>query len=90
MRLVEKVALVTGGGAGIGRAIVLALAREGADLLIPDIRLDSAEAVAKEVRDLGRSPEARGVRRSALRLRYGQGRQRGSARDEITEFRPSV
>jgi len=58
MRLVEKVALVTGGGAGIGRAIVLALAREGADLLIPDIRLDSAEAVAKEIRDLGRRAAA--------------------------------
>jgi meso-butanediol dehydrogenase / (S,S)-butanediol dehydrogenase / diacetyl reductase len=58
MRLAEKVALVTGGGAGIGRAIVLALAREGADLLIPDIRLDSAEAVAKEVRDLGRRAAA--------------------------------
>ena len=58
MRLAEKVALVTGGGAGIGRAIVLALAREGADLLIPDIRLESAEAVAKEVRDLGRRATA--------------------------------
>ncbi|HYL81766.1 MAG TPA: SDR family NAD(P)-dependent oxidoreductase, partial [Candidatus Acidoferrum sp.] len=54
MRLADKVALVTGGGAGIGRAIVLALAREGADLVIPDIRLDQAEAVAREVRGLGR------------------------------------
>jgi meso-butanediol dehydrogenase / (S,S)-butanediol dehydrogenase / diacetyl reductase len=58
MRLADKVALVTGGGAGIGRAIVLALAGEGADLLIPDIRLDHAEAVAKEVRDLGRRAAA--------------------------------
>src|SRR5512145_3283388 len=53
-RLAEKVALVTGGGAGIGRAIGLAVAREGADVLVADIRLDSAEGVAKEVRDLGR------------------------------------
>lgn len=58
MRLAEKVALVTGGGAGIGRAIVLALAREGADPLILDIRLDQAEAVAREVRGLGRKASA--------------------------------
>lgn len=58
MRLTEKVAVVTGGGAGIGRAIALAMAREGADILIPDIQLDNAEAVAKEVRELGRRAAA--------------------------------
>lgn len=58
MRLAEKVAMVTGGGAGIGRAIVLAMAREGADILIPDIQLGNAEVVAKEVRDLGRKAAA--------------------------------
>ncbi len=58
MRLAEKVALVTGGGAGIGRAIVLAMAREGADVLVTDIRLDSAEGVAKEVQDLRRRAAA--------------------------------
>ena len=54
MRLAQKVAMVTGGGAGIGRAIVLAMAREGADILVADIRLAPAEEVAKEVRELGR------------------------------------
>jgi NAD(P)-dependent dehydrogenase (short-subunit alcohol dehydrogenase family) len=54
MRLAGKVAMVTGGGAGIGRAIVLAMAREGADVLVPDIQMMNAELVVKEVQTLGR------------------------------------
>ncbi|HEU4370225.1 MAG TPA: glucose 1-dehydrogenase [Methylomirabilota bacterium] len=54
MRLAGKVAVVTGGGSGIGRGIVLAMAREGADLAIPDIQVLNAEKVAEEVRGLGR------------------------------------
>lgn len=53
-RLEGRVALVTGGGRGIGRGIVLALAREGADVAIADLDLESAEATAKEVETLGR------------------------------------
>lgn len=58
MRLAEKVALVTGGGAGIGRAIALAMAREGADVLVADIQPGAAEAVAEEARGLGRRAAA--------------------------------
>src|SRR5499427_2805695 len=54
MRLAGKVAVVTGGGSGIGRGIVLALAREGADVAIPDIQVLNAEKVAGEVKGLGR------------------------------------
>src|SRR2546427_12991728 len=54
MRLGGKVAIVTGGGSGIGRGIVLAMAREGADLAIPDIQVVNAEKVAQEVQALGR------------------------------------
>jgi enoyl-[acyl-carrier protein] reductase III len=56
-----KLALVTGGGRGIGRAIAIELARRGADVLITYVRHpDSAEAVAREIADLGR--QARTVR----------------------------
>ncbi len=54
MRLPGKVAVVTGGGAGIGRGIVLCMAREGADIAIPDIQDANAQAVVKEVLAMGR------------------------------------
>jgi meso-butanediol dehydrogenase/(S,S)-butanediol dehydrogenase/diacetyl reductase len=52
--LEEKIAIVTGGGRGIGRGIVLALARAGADVAIADVDLENAELSAKEVTALGR------------------------------------
>ena len=45
--------MVTGGGSGIGRAIVLRLARNGAAIGVVDIRKDAAEATATEVRQKG-------------------------------------
>ena len=53
-RLEGKVAIVTGGGSGIGRGIVLAMAKEGADIAIPDIQVLNAEKTADEVKALGR------------------------------------
>ncbi|WP_181782058.1 SDR family NAD(P)-dependent oxidoreductase [Pseudonocardia pini] len=52
--LTGKVALVTGGSRGLGREMVLAFAEAGADVVITSRKLDACEAVAKEVRDLGR------------------------------------
>ena len=53
MRLKGKTTLVTGAGRGIGRAIALALAHEGAEVGVLDIMRDNAEAVAAEIADLG-------------------------------------
>jgi 3-oxoacyl-[acyl-carrier protein] reductase len=55
MRLAGKCALVTGAGRGIGRAIALALAQEGADVVLNyQASRDGAEAAANEVRAAGR------------------------------------
>jgi meso-butanediol dehydrogenase/(S,S)-butanediol dehydrogenase/diacetyl reductase len=45
-----QVALVTGGGQGIGRAIALRLAGDGMHVAIVDLRIDTAERVAEEIR----------------------------------------
>ncbi len=54
MRLEGKIAAITGGGSGIGRACALAFAREGADVAVGDIDPERAAQVAAEVRALGR------------------------------------
>ena len=49
MRLKDKVAIVTGGGRGIGRDIALAYAREGAHVVIAEIDPETAKTTAKDV-----------------------------------------
>ncbi|MGI6208841.1 MAG: SDR family NAD(P)-dependent oxidoreductase [Anaerolineae bacterium] len=51
-------ALVTGAGQGLGEAMAMALAEAGADVVVADIRTDTAEAVAERIRALGRQAMA--------------------------------
>jgi 3-oxoacyl-[acyl-carrier protein] reductase len=53
MKLEGKVAIVVGGGSGIGRASAKLLAKEGAKIMIADRNLEGAEKVAKEIKDTG-------------------------------------
>ena len=52
--LTGKVAIVTGAGRGLGRAISLGFAQAGADVAVNDIDLSSAEDTAEAVREIGR------------------------------------
>ena len=55
MRLANKVALITGGGSGIGKASCLAFAREGARVVVVDLKKETAEATAKEIGENARA-----------------------------------
>jgi 3-oxoacyl-[acyl-carrier protein] reductase len=58
MELKGKVALVTGGAQGIGKAVALMLARHGADVVVADVNLEKAAETAKEVEATGRGAMA--------------------------------
>jgi 3-oxoacyl-[acyl-carrier protein] reductase len=53
MRLQNRVAVITGGAQGIGRAIALGMGREGAKVVVADLQSEKAKSVADEVRTLG-------------------------------------
>lgn len=55
MKLIAKKAVVTGAAAGIGKSIALALADEGADVVIADVQIEKAEAVCREIEKKGRA-----------------------------------
>ena len=57
-RLDETVALVTGGSRGLGYQMVKAFAERGADVIIASRKIEACEAVAEEVRSMGRKAMA--------------------------------
>ncbi len=57
MRITDQVAIVTGGGSGLGRAMALGLAREGAKVLVAEVREAEGKKVLEEIRSLGGAGE---------------------------------
>jgi NAD(P)-dependent dehydrogenase (short-subunit alcohol dehydrogenase family) len=82
MRLKDKVAVVTGGGSGMGRAIALAYCREGAKVAVADINAEAAGETVERLRgaggegfavqvDVTRKPQTLAMAQAVLR-RYGR------------------
>ena len=53
-KLENKIAIVTGGGTGIGRSIALTLAKEGADIVVCGRTLSTLEKVDEAIKALGK------------------------------------
>ena len=53
MRLKDKIAIITGAASGIGRAIALGFAREGASIAIGDVNIELAKSVVSEIESSG-------------------------------------
>jgi len=79
--LEEKVAIVTGAAQGIGRAIAETLAQRGANVVVADLQLEKAEAVAEEI------TSATGQRAAAVRVDVADSASaRGMVDHAIAEF----
>jgi 3-oxoacyl-[acyl-carrier protein] reductase len=61
MRLKDKVTLITGGARGIGKAIALTFAAQGADIIVADVNLEEAQKTAAEIEGMGRKAMALSV-----------------------------
>jgi NAD(P)-dependent dehydrogenase (short-subunit alcohol dehydrogenase family) len=53
-RILNKIAIVTGAGQGLGKAVALRLAAEGADIVVAEFNTETARQAAEDIRALGR------------------------------------
>ena len=58
MRLANKVALITGGASGIGKATCLIFAREGAKVVVVDLKKEAAQVTVDEIKKAGGDAKA--------------------------------
>ncbi|PIP19258.1 MAG: 3-oxoacyl-ACP reductase [Candidatus Omnitrophica bacterium CG08_land_8_20_14_0_20_41_16] len=58
MRLQDKVAFITGGARGIGQAIAMVFAKEGANIVVADVNFEAAQKTASDIEALGRKAMA--------------------------------
>ena len=105
MKLKGQVAIVTGAGYGIGRAIALSLAKEGADVVVDDINAETGKSVAEEIKaaghkalfikaDVSKSKEVDELVKTSLhklgKIDILVNNAGGSARERCSEFRDST
>ena len=89
MRLENRVAIITGAAQGIGRAYALRFAREGAQVVVADLRVEAAEAVAGECSRLGPRAIAAKVEGFDFRLPSTEAEVFGWTNQELTNEQKS-